>query len=120
MLHATPQWTLQRRALLLQCRPLKRHIRFQLRRSFASLVDNHQHPEPGENIHGFLLRRTKHVPELQLTAYDLEHENTGAEYLHIARDDPNNVFSVAFKTNPPDDTGVPHILEHTTLCGSQK
>jgi Zn-dependent M16 (insulinase) family peptidase len=40
--------------------------------------------------------------------------------VHIARDDSNNVFSIGFKTNPPDATGVPHILEHTTLCGSQK
>jgi len=25
-----------------------------------------------------------------------------------------------FKTIPQDSTGVPHILEHVTLCGSQK
>ena len=84
------------------------------------MTDLNQYPPPGENIHGFTLKRTKHVPELQLTAFHLEHDKTGAEYLHIARDDKNNVFSVGFKTNPPDDTGVPHILEHTTLCGSQK
>ncbi|KAL8773154.1 MAG: hypothetical protein Q9209_001830 [Squamulea sp. 1 TL-2023] len=74
----------------------------------------------GQQLHGFTLRRQKHVPELQLTAFDLQHDKTGAEYLHIDRDDKNNVFSIGFKTNPPDDTGVPHILEHTTLCGSQK
>ena len=67
-----------------------------------------------------MLKRKKHVPELQLTAFQLEHKKTGAEYLHVARDDKNNVFSIGFKTNPPDHTGVPHILEHTTLCGSQK
>lgn len=60
------------------------------------------------------------MPELQLTAFDLQHDKTGAEYLHVARDDSNNVFSIGFKTNPPDHTGVPHILEHTTLCGSEK
>jgi hypothetical protein len=90
------------------------------RRNLASVTDVKQYPQPGQNIHGFTLRRTKHVPELQLTAFHLEHDKTGAEYLHVARDDKNNVFSVGFKTNPPDDTGVPHILEHTTLCGSQK
>lgn len=79
-----------------------------------------QSPQLGENLHGFVLKRKKHVPELQLTAFHLEHEKTRAEYLHVARDDKNNVFSVGFKTNPPDHTGVPHILEHTTLCGSQK
>ncbi|KAI1753388.1 Metalloenzyme, LuxS/M16 peptidase-like protein [Xylaria castorea] len=79
-----------------------------------------QYPKPGEKLHGFTLLRTKHVPELELTALHLKHDKTGADYLHIARDDSNNVFSIGFKTNPPDDTGVPHILEHTTLCGSEK
>ncbi|KAL7625187.1 Mitochondrial presequence protease [Parahypoxylon ruwenzoriense] len=79
-----------------------------------------QYPKPGEKLHGFTLLRTKHVPELELTALHLRHDKTGADYLHIAREDSNNVFSIGFKTNPPDDTGVPHILEHTTLCGSEK
>lgn len=87
---------------------------------FASVTNLNQSPQPGESLHGFLLKRKKHVPELQLTAFQLEHDKTGAEYLHVARDDKNNVFSIGFKTNPPDHTGVPHILEHTTLCGSQK
>ncbi|CAI4210295.1 unnamed protein product [Parascedosporium putredinis] len=77
-------------------------------------------PKIGEKLHGFTLLRSKHVPELKLTALHLKHDSTGADYLHIARDDNNNVFSVGFKTNPPDDTGIPHILEHTTLCGSEK
>lgn len=79
-----------------------------------------QLPKPGEQIHGFTLLRAKHIPELELTALHLQHDKTGADYLHVARDDKNNVFSIGFKTNPPDDTGVPHILEHTTLCGSEK
>lgn len=79
-----------------------------------------QYPRAGEKLHGFTLVRSKHVPELELTALHLQHDKTGADYLHVAREDTNNVFSIGFKTNPPDDTGVPHILEHTTLCGSQK
>ena len=89
-------------------------------RSFASIVSLDNHPSPGEHIHGFTLKKAKTVPELQLTAFLLHHEKTGAEYLHIARDDKNNVFSIGFKTNPPDATGVPHILEHTALCGSKR
>ncbi|KAF1929831.1 uncharacterized protein M421DRAFT_60247 [Didymella exigua CBS 183.55] len=77
-------------------------------------------PRVGEQLHGFTLRRLRHVPELELTALHLQHDQTGADYLHIARDDANNCFSIGFKTNPPDATGVPHILEHTTLCGSAK
>ncbi|KAL9112399.1 MAG: hypothetical protein Q9227_003241 [Pyrenula ochraceoflavens] len=64
--------------------------------------------------------KAKEVPELNLTALHLKHGRTGAEYLHVARDDTNNVFAVNFKTNPVDDTGLPHILEHVSLCGSQK
>ena len=45
---------------------------------------------------------------------------TGARHLHLAADDPHNAFMVAFLTVPQDSTGVAHILEHTTLCGSQR
>ena len=89
-------------------------------RRFATPTNLKSYPEVGAILHGFKLKRTKHIPELQLTAYHLHHEKTGAEFLHVARDDRNNVFSIGFKTNPPDATGVPHILEHTTLCGSEK
>ena len=75
---------------------------------------------PGHRLHGFTLQDVKHVPELHLTAFKLAHDKTGAEYLHVDRDDKNNVFAVSFKTNPIDRTGLPHILEHVTLCGSEK
>ncbi|KAH6673184.1 presequence protease-like protein [Halenospora varia] len=83
-------------------------------------TDIAHYPMKGEKIHGFTLLRKKHVPELDLIAVHLQHDKTGADYLHVAREDSNNVFSIGFKTNPPDDTGIPHILEHTTLCGSEK
>ncbi|KAK4645568.1 Mitochondrial presequence protease [Podospora bellae-mahoneyi] len=95
-------------------------LRNTVKRSAKAATELSQLPKIGEKVHGFTLLRTKHVPELELTALHLRHDKTGAEHLHIARDDSNNVFSIGFKTNPPDDTGVPHILEHTTLCGSEK
>lgn len=56
-----------------------------------------------------------------MVAVKLKHAKTGSEHLHLdVPHDKNNVFLVAFKTNPPNNTGVPHILEHTTLCGSYK
>lgn len=79
-----------------------------------------QLPLPGDKLHGFTVQRAKAVPELELAAIHLSHDKTGAEYIHVAREDRNNVFAAGFKTNPNDDTGVPHILEHTTLCGSEK
>ncbi|KCV71527.1 hypothetical protein H696_02464 [Fonticula alba] len=60
------------------------------------------------------------LPAFDAAAVHLRHVATGAEHVHIARDDPNNSFSVAFKTPPYDSSGTPHILEHVTLCGSAK
>lgn len=99
--------------------PLQNRLSLQ-RRGYAAITDPSRFPQVGAQLHGFTLKRVKEVPELELTALELQHDKTGAAYLHIARDDANNVFSIGFKTNPPDDTGVPHILEHTTLCGSEK
>ncbi|KAK5075762.1 Mitochondrial presequence protease [Exophiala xenobiotica] len=89
-------------------------------RPYASVTNIDNYPQLGENLHGFTLKEKKHVPELHLTALQLEHDKTGAEYLHVAREDKNNVFAINFKTNPVDRTGLPHILEHVTLCGSEK
>ncbi|KAI7789381.1 presequence protease, mitochondrial [Triplophysa rosa] len=74
----------------------------------------------GKKIHGFSVTEVTAVPDLFLTAVKLTHDSTGAQYLHAARDDSNNLFSVQFRTTPMDSTGVPHILEHTVLCGSQR
>lgn len=90
------------------------------RRTASTVTDLQGYPAVGEKLHGFTVKQKKHVPELHLTAVLLKHDKTDADYLHVARDDKNNVFGIGFKTNPPDATGVPHILEHATLCGSEK
>ena len=54
-----------------------------------------------------------------LVAYKLEHEATGAQWLHLDSSDTDNVFAVMFRTPPDDHTGKPHILEHLALCGSK-
>uniref|UniRef100_A0A8C6XRG6 Pitrilysin metalloproteinase 1 n=1 Tax=Naja naja TaxID=35670 RepID=A0A8C6XRG6_NAJNA len=74
----------------------------------------------GDKIHGFTVNQVTVVPEFSLTAVKLNHDETGAQYLHVAREDSNNLFSVQFRTTPMDSTGVPHILEHTVLCGSER
>jgi len=81
---------------------------------------NYAIPLPGKRLGSFLTKQNLSVPELNLTAVTLLHEPTGARLLHLACDDPNNVFAVGFRTPPPDSTGVAHILEHTVLCGSKK
>ncbi len=48
------------------------------------------------------------------------HKKSGAELLSVSNDDDNKVFGITFRTPPEDSTGVPHILEHSVLCGSRK
>lgn len=40
--------------------------------------------------------------------------------MSVSNDDENKVFGVVFRTPPKDSTGIPHILEHSVLCGSRK
>lgn len=65
------------------------------------------------------LRQTP-IPSLNITVEEYRHITTGARHLHLVADDDNNAFLVAFLTVPQDSTGVAHILEHTTLCGSRR
>ena len=48
------------------------------------------------------------------------HEATGAQVMLVDAPDANKVFSANFRTLPKDNTGVPHILEHSVLCGSKR
>lgn len=48
------------------------------------------------------------------------HKKSGAELLSVSTDDDNKCFGITFRTPPSDSTGVPHILEHSVLCGSRK
>jgi Zn-dependent M16 (insulinase) family peptidase len=68
----------------------------------------------------FELTGSTTVPSLNLTLQQYRHRSTGARHLHLAASDSNNAFLVAFPTVPQDSTGVAHILEHTTLCGSRR
>ena len=70
--------------------------------------------------HGFKVLEASFVEEVHSKAYILEHLHSGARLLYLANDDDNKVFSIAFRTPPADDTGVAHILEHSSLCGSRK
>ncbi len=75
--------------------------------------------QPGDTCSGFIVRQNEVFDALNLRLILLEHLKTGARYLHLATDDPNNLFAIGFRTTPQDSTGVAHILEHTVLCGSQ-
>ncbi|XP_046665793.1 presequence protease, mitochondrial [Homalodisca vitripennis] len=74
----------------------------------------------GQELEGFTVQQITNIPEFQLKAIRLQHDDTRAQYLHLQREDTNNAFSIHLRTTPFDSSGVPHILEHTTLCGSKK
>ena len=74
----------------------------------------------GDEIHGFKVCEITPIHELCATFYSLEHITSKTPLIHIACDDEENVFCLAFQTLPTDSTGVAHILEHTVLCGSKK
>src|SRR5690554_3640701 len=82
--------------------------------------DKAMYLEKGKLIHGFRLEESTPVKELNGRAYEFIHEKSGARLLYLQDDDDNKVFSINFCTPPPDDTGVPHIMEHSVLCGSRK
>lgn len=60
------------------------------------------------------------IDDIKSKGYILKHKKTGARVVCIENDDDNKVFYVGFRTPPEDSTGVPHIIEHSVLCGSQK
>ena len=71
-------------------------------------------------IHGFELLKTEEIAEINTTTRLFRHQATGAELLSLENDDENKVFGVTFRTPPADNTGLPHIMEHSVLCGSRK
>jgi Zn-dependent M16 (insulinase) family peptidase len=71
-------------------------------------------------LHGFVLLEERFIGEYNTRARLWEHRQSGAQLLSLENDDENKVFGIAFRTPPPDSSGVPHILEHSVLCGSQK
>ena len=68
----------------------------------------------------FEFKRSETIDSLGIDIQEYVHRTTGALHYHIAADNQENVFLVAFRTVPEDNTGVAHILEHTALCGSEK
>ena len=76
--------------------------------------------ETGKTYSGFRICKQEYIKEVNSTAWLMEHETSGARLLYLANDDDNKVFTIGFRTPPSDDTGVAHILEHSTLCGSRK
>ncbi|KAI8028462.1 hypothetical protein LOK49_LG02G03504 [Camellia lanceoleosa] len=69
---------------------------------------------------GFEKVSEEFIEECKSRAVLYKHKKTGAEIMSVSNDDENKVFGIVFRTPPKDSTGIPHILEHSVLCGSRK
>jgi len=68
----------------------------------------------------YQLIKEEYLNDIKCTLSYYKHIKSGARILLIPCEDNNKTFAIGFRTPPKDDTGVPHILEHSTLCGSRK
>lgn len=73
-----------------------------------------------KSLEAYQIVEEKRVEELDSDGVILEHRKTGARIFLLSNEDDNKVFCIGFRTPPSDSTGVPHILEHSVLCGSEK
>ena len=71
-------------------------------------------------LKAYEILKTENLTDIQSTGYILRHKKSGARVAVISNTDENKVFYIGFRTPPEDETGVPHIIEHTVLCGSKK
>ena len=77
-------------------------------------------PEVGQVIHGFEALEIRPFAMIGAELVLFEHQKSGAKLLYVANDDTNRAFQLTFLTRPLDDTGLPHVFEHSTLSGSEK
>ena len=73
-----------------------------------------------EGLSAYEIVKEENLTDIHSVGYLLRHKKTKARVMLIENDDENKVFSIAFRTTPKDSTGVPHILEHSVLCGSKE
>lgn len=73
-----------------------------------------------KNLTQYRVIKETHIEEMNSEGVILEHAKSGARVFLMANDDDNKVFCIGFRTPPEDSTGLPHILEHSVLEGSEK
>jgi len=72
-----------------------------------------------KDLQAYELLEERYIEDIKSKGYYLRHKKSGARIALLSNDDENKVFSIAFRTPPQDSTGLPHILEHSVLCGSR-
>ena len=69
---------------------------------------------------GFELIETQTITEIEGEGKWLKHSKSGINVLVLQNHDPHKVFSIQFGTNPKDNKGAAHIVEHAVCCASKK
>ncbi len=82
-------------------------------------MHSHFLTEAGSRYGDFVVTKCHPIDEIGAVLRELSHLPTGATVMHIAADDPENLFCLSFQTLPASSNGAAHILEHTVLCGSK-
>ncbi|MBQ8279891.1 MAG: insulinase family protein [Roseburia sp.] len=72
------------------------------------------------DLKAYELVEQKKLGDINSEGLVLRHKKSGARIAVVSNDDDNKVFFIGFRTPTDDSTGVPHIIEHTVLCGSEK
>ena len=72
-----------------------------------------------EDLKAYEVIEKRQIDDIGSMSWLLRHKKTGARIALLSNDDENKVFYIGFRTPPTDSTGVPHIIEHTVLCGSK-
>ena len=76
--------------------------------------------EKNSILSDFIVLNRQRINELEADLWQMEHQKSGARLVWLERAEENKTFAIAFQTQPWDDTGVFHILEHSVLCGSER
>ena len=85
----------------------------------AVLVDPSVLPAVGDVVDGFTVTEIREFPLVGATIVVFEHNRTGAQLVYIANSDTDRAFDLTFHTRAIDNTGLPHVFEHSTLDGSE-
>ncbi len=72
-----------------------------------------------EDLSAYEVIQKRQINDIGSMSWLLKHKKTGARIALLENNDENKVFYIGFRTPPTDSTGVPHIIEHTVLCGSE-
>ena len=72
------------------------------------------------DLKSYEIVQSRDLSDLSSKGTLLRHKKSGARVLLMENDDENKVFAIGFRTPPSDSTGVPHIMEHSVLCGSRE